>query len=106
MTEGGRSNGYASEVEGKTKLYRRGRRSGLLRNLPISGTRPTLIGGLDKNDDDELDEVKEYLEERNLPMTTEDRLRELAPYGITHLLPARSSAQKTAAASLVVGGWR
>ncbi len=27
----------------KTKLYRRERRSGLLRNLPISGTRPTLI---------------------------------------------------------------
>ena len=43
-------------------------------------------GGLDKNDDDELDEAKEYLEEGNLPMITEDRLRELASYGITHLL--------------------
>ncbi len=31
-------------------------------------------GGLDKNDDDELDEAKKYLEEGNLPMITEDRL--------------------------------
>jgi hypothetical protein len=49
---------------------------------------------LDKNDDDELDEAKEYLEEGNLPMTTEDRLRELAPYGITHLLPGASPKKR------------
>ncbi len=47
-------------------------------------------GGLDRNDEDELDELdeaKEYFEEGNLPMTTEDCLRELAPHGITRLLP-------------------
>ena len=47
-------------------------------------------GGLDKNDEDELDEAKEYFEEGNLPMTTEDRLRKLASYGITSLLPGVS----------------
>ncbi len=50
--------------------------------------------GLDKNDDDELDEAKKYLEEGNLPMTTEDRLRELAPYGITHLRPGASPKER------------
>jgi len=51
-------------------------------------------GGLDETDDDELDEAKEYLEEGNLPMTTDDCLRELAPYGITHLLLGASPKKR------------
>ncbi len=52
--------------------------------------------GLDKNDDDELDEAKEYLKEGNLPMNmiTEDRLRKLTSYGITHLLPEASPKER------------
>ena len=50
--------------------------------------------GLDKNDDDELDEAKEYLKEGNLLMTTEDRLRKLTLYGITHLLPGASPKER------------
>jgi len=49
---------------------------------------------LDKNNEDELDEAKEYFEEGNLSMTTEDRLRELAPYGITRLLPGASPKRR------------
>jgi hypothetical protein len=41
---------------------------------------------LKKNDEDELDEAKKYFEESNLPMTTEDRFRKLAPHGMTRLL--------------------
>ncbi len=40
-------------------------------------------GGLDKNDEDGLIEANKYFEESNLPMTTEDRLRELAPHCMT-----------------------
>ena len=74
----------------KTKLYRRGRRSEAAEEPADQRNKADInwlaSGGLDINDEDELDEAKEYSEEGNLPMTTEDRLRELAPYGITRLL--------------------
>ncbi len=40
---------------------------------------------LNKNDDDEFDETKKYLKKSNLLMITEDRLRKLILYDITHL---------------------
>jgi hypothetical protein len=50
--------------------------------------------GLDKNDENELDEAKGYFEECNLPMTTENRLRELAPYDIIRLLLGASPIRR------------